>query len=83
MDINEMPMDSTEYGGLTFPYGLGTVLGMEEEVTERPGNLTETEREHIIMRCRDAGSEEEVRQILDEAVPGESMQSLLDRDRIR
>lgn len=83
MDINEMPMNSVEYGGLTFPYGMSPILSLDTEIAGRNRVLTENEREHIIMKCKDAASKEEVKKILETEVPGESMQGLLDRDKIQ
>ncbi len=79
MDINEMPMNSTEYGGFAFPQGLGAVLGVTEDMAGEDKELTETEKEHLIMRCKDAQSEEEVQNILNDTMPGGTMQSVLER----
>lgn len=83
MDGNEMPISSVEYGGLTFPYGMDPILSLNTEIAGRDRVLTENEREHIIMKCRDAASAEAVKKILEEEVPGESMQGLLDRDKMQ
>ena len=39
--------------------------------------LTETEKEHLILRCRDAGSKEEMERIVASLVPGESAESVI------
>ena len=56
------------------PETTGAALPIAEEMPyELGGELTETHREHIIMRCKDARSMEEVRRILREEVPDGGM----------
>lgn len=38
--------------------------------------LTETEKEHLIMRCKDARSKTEMQKIVNSLVPGETVESL-------
>lgn len=47
------------------PLGLGMALMMNERAKQGYENLTETEKEHIILRCKDAKSKEEMDKIID------------------
>ena len=38
------------------PVGFGVALAMNEQAMQGYAALTETEKEHLILRCRDAGS---------------------------
>ncbi len=58
------------------PLGFGMALAMNEGAMRGYANLTETEREHLIMRCKDARSKEEMQKIVDSLVPGESITSI-------
>lgn len=42
------------------PVGFGMALAMNEQAMQGYAALTETEKEHLILRCRDAGSKEEM-----------------------
>ena len=67
MDTNGMPMEGFPFTSL--PLGFGMALAMNEPAMRSYAGMTETEREHIIMRCKDARSKEEMRQIVDSLVP--------------
>lgn len=56
-------MDNFNYLGVPAPFGMGLVLN--ERATQRYGSLTESEKEDIILRCKDAKSQEEVDSIID------------------
>ena len=56
------------------PVGFGMALAMNEQAMQGYAALTETEKEHLILRCRDAGSKEE---IVASLVPGESAESVI------
>lgn len=47
------------------PLGLGMALMMNERAKQGYESLTETEKEHIILRCRDAKSKAEMDKIID------------------
>ena len=47
------------------PLGLGMALMMNERAMEGYEGLSETEKEHIIMKCKDAKSKSEVDKIID------------------
>lgn len=52
------------------PVGFGVALAMNEQAMQGYAALTETEKEHLILRCRDAGSKEEMERIVASLVPG-------------
>lgn len=54
------------YGGTGLPVGFSMALAMNEAAMKRYAQLSETEKEHLILRCKDAGSKEEVRKIVNE-----------------
>ncbi len=47
------------------PLGLGMALMMNERAMEGYEGLSETEKEHIIMKCKDAKSKSEMDKIID------------------
>ena len=59
------------------PVGFGMALAMNEQAMQGYAALTGTEKEHLILRCRDAGSKEEMERIVASLVPGESVESVI------
>ena len=55
------------------PVGFGMALAMNEQAMQGYAALTE----HLILRCRDAGSKEEMERIVASLVPGESAESVI------
>lgn len=51
------------------PLGLGMGLAMNQAAMEGYAQLTESQKEQVIMRCRDARSKQEMQRIIDELVP--------------
>jgi len=47
------------------PLGFAMALAMNEPAMQEYAKMTETEKEHLIMRCKDARSAEEMRRIVD------------------
>lgn len=86
MDINGMSEEGFGmYGAAAFPYGMGTAVALNDRILkEKHGgdSLTETEREHIIMECKDARSDKERQKIIDEKVPDGNPYALFERDEI-
>lgn len=86
MDINAMSEEGFGmYGAAAFPYGMGTAVALNDRILEEKQGqhgLTETEREHIIMECKDARSDKERQKIIDEKVPGGNPYALFERDEI-
>lgn len=74
MDFNGMSPQGYPLSGV--PVGFGMALAMNEPAMKAYAQLTETQREHIIMRCKDAQSKEEMRQIVDSLVPDGNISSL-------
>lgn len=58
------------------PVGFGMALAMNEEAMLRYADLTEDEREDIILKCRDASSKEEMQKIVNSLVPEQDVHSL-------
>lgn len=49
----------------SLPLGLGMAFMMNERAKEGYANLTEAEKEHIILKCKDAKSKAEMDKIID------------------
>lgn len=68
-------MDSNNFinnyaGGLSnIPLGLGVPLAMNDGVREGFHHLSETEKEHIILKCKDAKTKGEMDRIIDSLSP--------------
>lgn len=57
--------------GMTdIPLGFGFALAMNETAMRRYATLTETEKEHLILRCKDAKSKEEMQNIVNALADG-------------
>lgn len=74
MDLNGLSTQGFPFTGI--PLGFGMALAMNEPAMRGYAGLTETEREHIIMKCKDARSKEEMREIVDSLVPDGNVSSL-------
>ena len=74
MDVNGASLGGAPFTGL--PMGFGMALAMNEAAMRGYAGLTETEREHIIMRCKDARSKEEMQKIVDSLVPDGNVNEL-------
>ena len=59
------------------PIGFGMALAMNEAAMQSYAGLSETEKEHLILRCKDAHSKEEMQKIVDSLVPGESAEAIM------
>lgn len=78
----EFAMDGLDGGTEVFPLnelpvGFGMALAGNEQAVQGYARLTETEKEHLILQCRDAGSREEMERIVASLVPGESAESVI------
>lgn len=67
MDINGTAGDGFGLQGL--PAGFGFALAMNEPAMKTYASLSETDKEHLLMRCRDARSKDEMQKIVDSLVP--------------
>lgn len=74
MDTSGTSMGGVPLSGI--PMGFGMALAMNEPAMRGYAGLTETEREHIIMRCKDARSKEEMQKIVDSLVPDGNVNNL-------
>ena len=63
MNVNGTPDDGLAFTQL--PLGLGMALAMNEPAMSRYAGLNETEKEHLILSCKDARSKEEMQRIVD------------------
>nr|WP_318686445.1 hypothetical protein [uncultured Acetatifactor sp.] len=59
------------------PLGFGIALAGNEMAMQGYARLTETEKEHLILRCKDARSKEEMERIVNSLVPGDNLDAVL------
>ena len=76
MDLNGMPTNGFPFTDI--PLGFGMALAMNEPAMRGYAGLSETEKEHIILRCKDAKSKDEMQRIVDSLVPGGNAGSLFE-----
>lgn len=60
------------------PLGFGMALAMNEPAMRGYAGLTETEKEHLILRCKDARSKKEMEKIVNSLAPGGDFRSIVD-----
>ncbi|CDD46982.1 unknown [Firmicutes bacterium CAG:534] len=60
------------------PLGLSMALLMNEQAKAGYDALSETQKEHLILKCKDAGSKEEMDRIISSIYPAESVESLFE-----
>lgn len=78
MDMNGTNgIASGSYGLTDIPLGFGFALAMNEPAMGAYAALSETEKEHLIMRCRDAKSKEEMQRIVDSLVSDKNAEGFL------
>ena len=58
------------------PLGFGMALAANERAMQGYAQLSESEKEQIIMKCKDAKSKAEMRKIVNSLVPDQNMKSL-------
>lgn len=81
MDINGM---GGYYNGLPFtdlPLGFGMNLAMNEAALNGYAGLTESQKEDVILRCKDAKTKEQMQSIVDSLVPGTDVQEIFEEER--
>ncbi len=59
------------------PLGFTMALAMNEPAMQGYAGLTESEKERIILKCKDAKTKEEMQKIVDELVPGGNIRDIL------
>ena len=64
----------TPFTGL--PLGFGRALAMNEPALAGYAGLTESQKEELIMRCRDVKTKEEMQKIVDSLVPHTDIQEV-------
>ncbi|MBQ2804232.1 MAG: hypothetical protein IJF07_10085 [Lachnospiraceae bacterium] len=75
MDQNGLPIEGFPLTGL--PTGFGMALAMNEAAMQGYAKLTESEKEQLMMRCRDARSKEEMQRIVNSLAPDVSADVVL------
>ncbi len=78
MDMNGMPGEAFPLAGR--PVGFSLALAANESAMAGYAGLTETEREHLILRCKDARSKEEMQKIVDSLVPDGNVSALANEE---
>ena len=58
------------------PLGLSMAIAMNEQAKAGYDSLTEAEKEHLILKCKDAKSKEEMDRIISSLYPAENVASL-------
>ncbi|MCM1189750.1 MAG: hypothetical protein NC541_10710 [bacterium] len=79
MDINGESGDGFGLQGL--PAGVGFALAMNEPAMKSYASLSETDKEHLLMRCRDAKSKDEMQKIVDSLVPDTDVRAVLEEEK--
>lgn len=67
-----------DFNNANLPLGLGIGLAVDDSLRASFDNLSETEKEHIILKCKDAKTREEMDKIIDSVSPGEDIRSMVD-----
>ena len=84
MDLNGSPFNGSNGSGdsgfplSSLPLGFGMALAVNERAMQAYAGLTESEKEHIIMKCKDATSKEEMRRLVDSLAPDGNVNSLFE-----
>lgn len=80
MDFNGISGDglSSSEG---IPVSFGINLVRNETAVQGYAGLTEAEKEHLIMSCRDARSRNEMQRIVDDLAPGTDVQAIMDEEK--
>lgn len=65
------------------PMGFGMALAMNEPAMKSYAGLTESEKEHLILRCKDAKTKEEMQRIVDSLVQDTDVHALEEVDSSR
>lgn len=82
MDMNGTNgMASGTYGLTDIPLGFGFALAMNEPAMGAYAALSETEKEQLIMKCRDAKSKEEMQRIVDSLVTDRDATGIMAEER--
>ena len=63
------------------PIGFGLALSANTAAMNRYAQLSESEKEEILMKCKDAKSKKEMQKIVDNLVPDKNINSLYEGPR--
>lgn len=83
MDIDGISGSGMYYNGTPFselPVGFGMSLVMNEAAMKGYAGLTESEKEQIILRCKDARTKEQMQKIVDSLAPGMDVQEVFEEE---
>ncbi len=81
MDGDGTALGASAEAGYPFaqlPLGFGMALTMNERAMDGYAQLTESQKEQLIMRCRDARSKSEMERIVNELVPEGNINALFE-----
>ncbi len=67
----------------TLPLGLSMALAMNEQAKAGFDGLSETEKEHLILKCKDARSKEEMDRIIASISPAERVTNLFQQPDVK
>lgn len=82
MDANDTSSTASGTPGMTdMPLGFGFALAMNEPAMKTYASLSETEREHLLMRCKDAKSKDEMQRIVDSLVSDTDVRAIAEEER--
>lgn len=62
--------------------GYGVNPATKETAMEGYGRLTEAEKEQLLMQCRDARTEDEMKRVVDSMVPGTDVQAVVEEEKL-
>lgn len=65
------------------PLGLGMAVMMNEQAKAGFESLSEAEKEHIILKCKDAKTKEEMDRIIDSISPSNKVENLFRNQDLR
>lgn len=79
-------MDINQYmGGVPYPgaaVGLAAVSAMDNSSPQSYQNLTETEKEHLILQCKDAKNMSVMEHMIDAVVPDASPKAIAEEEAV-
>lgn len=83
MDINGAnTMTGVGMGQQEMPLGFGFALAANEPAMKGYAALTEAEKEHLLLRCRDAKSKDEMQKIVDSLVPDTDVRAIMEEEKL-
>lgn len=62
--------------------GYGVNPATNETAMDGYGRLTEAEKEQLLMQCRDARTEDEMKRVVDSMVPGTDVQAVVEEEKL-